>query len=422
MRKNSYLVAPMALAVAITFSSTGQEEPLPVVHAKTSGADLPVPQPAPYLTVALNRPFDSSLLAEAARANDFAAFDALYRGARKLGQPVNAYSTLHELWSWSMSDPIGAFYGRETYLQFANAFPGYSRYIEEYSIVDNHGDVFYPTSETRAFLLARALEGKASSTPVITRTARAQSRQHRDTTTSAASTTPHSSSTRATTQPSHSATHSSAAGASTSSSVPRGHHSRKVQTDVASKPAPSTTATTKPSKSTPAASKPAASKSAVSSPVATTPAVQTPAAQTPALQAPATTSTPTTSNNTTTAAAPATPVVDTAATTEAPVVVKAEEPAPATAVPATETQAAPQPASSDNPFSSRGMLLLVIGLIGFGVLALILRTPKEVPTSILPPADGTKPPAPVEPFRKTPAPGSPKSEDSTKPRATGSRG
>jgi cell division protein FtsN len=79
--------------------------------------------------------------------------------------------------------------------------------------------------------------------------------------------------------------------------------------------------------------------------------------------------------------------------------------------------------AANNPFANRGMLLLVIGLIGFGILALILRTPKEVPTSILPTTQAGKPPAPVEPFRKTPsAPGSPKSEEPTKPRATGSHG
>ncbi len=417
----------MALAVAITFSTTGQEEPLPVVHAKASASDLPVPRPAAYLTVALNRPFDPSLLAEAARANDFAAFDALYRGARKLGQPVAAYSTLHELWSWSMSDPIGAFYGRDIHERFASAFPGYARFIEEYSIVDNNGNAFYPTSETRAFLLARALEGQAASSPLITKTARARSGEQRDTTsttTHVSATTSHKSTTTshafttrqpAATQPAR----STAQRSTTPHSVPRSHHSRKVQTDVASKPAVSTTATSTPSTSTPAVTKPAASKPAVSTPVASTPAAQTPAAQTPV------TTTPATSSSTTPAPAPTTSATDTAAPTEAPIVVKAEEPAPATAVP-TETQSNPQTAATNNPFSGRGMLLLVIGLIGFGILALILRTPKEVPTSILPPADGTKPPAPVEPFRKTPAPGSipgsTKSEDSTKPRATGSRG
>jgi hypothetical protein len=418
VRKNSKLVVPMAaLAVAISLSITGQEEPLPVVRAKTS-LDGPVREPANYLLVSLNRPFDSSLLADAARANDFAAFDALYKGARKLGQPVAAYSTLHELWAWSMTDPVGGFYGQETHDRFASSFSGYARYIEEYRIVDSKGHAFYPTSETRAFLLARALEGQSALSPVIARRASVRSEERGSTTKSQPN--------RAS-QPSRTATGSSTrsvthGGATHGSSSTHAHRTpARPKTHVASTPAVAKSAVPESTVSTQAAPTQAA-KAPVKTPATATPVVPQPAGGN-AGPAPSAAITTATNPPTTTAAPTPTPV-----TTEAPIVVKAEEPAPVAAAPVetqtaaqTTTQSTGQPVTA-NPFTNRGMLLLVIGLIGFGILALILRTPKEVPTSILPPTPAGKPPAPVEPFRKTPTPGSQKTEDSKKPRATGSHG
>jgi hypothetical protein len=131
---------------------------------------------------------------------------------------------------------------------------------------------------------------------------------------------------------------------------------------------------------------------------------------------------------------PATPVAKAPAVVEepAPAVVEATTPAPApviaeppVVVQAEETQPAqaePVVPESPSALPNRGILLIVIGLIGVGLLALILRTPSEpMPTTILaPPAAADKPPAPVEPIRRTPAPGSVKAEE--KPRATGSHG
>ncbi|HET8796114.1 MAG TPA: hypothetical protein VFO89_00395, partial [Thermoanaerobaculia bacterium] len=68
---------------------------------------------------------------------------------------------LHELWTWAIQDPIGAFYGREIHDRLATAYPDYAAWIEPYRIVDRHGNVFYPTSETRTFLLQRALDREA---------------------------------------------------------------------------------------------------------------------------------------------------------------------------------------------------------------------------------------------------------------------
>lgn len=100
-------------------------------------------------------------LESAARANDFATFDALYRA-----NPNPAYRTLHELWSYSMTDRVGAFYGREQFERLAREYPGFAEYIEHYKIVDSHGAAFYPASETRAFLLENRGVAVASDAPL----------------------------------------------------------------------------------------------------------------------------------------------------------------------------------------------------------------------------------------------------------------
>jgi hypothetical protein len=73
------------------------------------------------------------------------------------------------------------------------------------------------------------------------------------------------------------------------------------------------------------------------------------------------------------------------------------------------------------------VLLLVIGLIGVGLLAMMLRTPREAPPSIMQPPDaGTPPtdkpsgPTPVEPLRRPTA--APEPEPPGKNRAGGSHG
>lgn len=92
--------------------------------------------------------FETPTLESAARANDFATFDALYRA-----EPDPAFRALHELWSYSMTERTGAFYGAEMYERLSREHPGYAEFIEEHRIVDGKGEVFYPASETRAFLL-----------------------------------------------------------------------------------------------------------------------------------------------------------------------------------------------------------------------------------------------------------------------------
>lgn len=217
-------------------------------------------------------------LATAARANDFATFDALYQA-----KPVEAFRALHQLWTYSVTDPGGAFYGEEMYGRFARAYPTFPEVIAQERIVDSRGNVFYPSRETRAFLLAQAESGIVALQPL------------------SPSVTP----SRAVIEP-ESALSTPMAGAGTASRI------NAVAATVSS---------------------------TAEEPVAEVP-VPNPNAMVAALRI----STP-----------PVLPLAQSA-------------PAPA---------AAAVPEQQDHT-SGRGLLLLIIGLLGTGVLAMIVRTPREV--------------------------------------------
>ncbi|HEX6096707.1 MAG TPA: hypothetical protein VF432_10320 [Thermoanaerobaculia bacterium] len=120
----------MFLAIALVSASAASDEPIVALAIEPE-----VAAPAPTLE-------------SAARANDYATFDALYRA-----NPDPAFRALHELWTYAMTDRIGAFYGAEMYQRLSREYPAYAEYIAHYRIVDGKGEVFYPASETRAFLL-----------------------------------------------------------------------------------------------------------------------------------------------------------------------------------------------------------------------------------------------------------------------------
>ena len=132
MRKNTVVSVTLAIAVLVALTATGQQAVI----------DLPV-EPARTAT--------ALTLADAAATNNYPAFMALYRDAAD----ARLYRDIHELWQYSMTDPIGAFYGVEMYERFARRYPGYSSFIADYSVVDSRGDTYYPSAETRAFLLAQ---------------------------------------------------------------------------------------------------------------------------------------------------------------------------------------------------------------------------------------------------------------------------
>jgi hypothetical protein len=332
--KYTVVVLLIAVVGTTTMPVTGQEEPLPVIQAKTFFEPV-----TPSIALAVEPIRDlaqQTTLVDAARANDYVTFDALYREA-----PIPAFAMLHELWTFSMTDPIGAFYGEETYARLARAYPGYARYIEEFRIVDSNGNVFYPTSETRAFLLDRAVEGRPAPRVQI------------------------------------------AEGTGTPASPPaeQAASRRRAPAQPTVKTAPASVAPAK------AAARDAAASAGED------------------------------------AGAPKVKVVAAKAVVEsAPVVVAEPQPQP-TPAPVAITRPEPATITVDNSFGTRGIFLLLIGILGIGVLAMMLRTPSELPASIMtPPADTAAPPPPVEPLRRPTAATPPPPPAAGKNRAGGSHG
>ncbi len=304
--KTTAAIVTIALVGVVAFSVIGQEDPLPPVTPKASLDLTAIPLAEPTIVLAAEpiREYRPPTLLEAARHNDYITFDALYAAAKKRGEDVSQFDALHELWTYSVTDPIGAFYGLELYERLSRAYPGYAKYIEDFRVVDSRGNVFYPTSETRAFLLDRAVEGRPSPRVLVAETKPAPVR-----------------------------------------ATPK-------RTVVA--PAPVVEKTAPPV--------------VVPEPivVAETPAVAPPVAE--------------------------------------PVVIAAKETAPAPAP-------LPVAATVPNKTASRGILLMIIGLIGVGLLALILRTPREEPLTVMQHPHVNN----VEPLRKPQA-------TAGETRATGSHG
>ncbi|HYK01172.1 MAG TPA: hypothetical protein VE974_05405 [Thermoanaerobaculia bacterium] len=340
MRLNHALVV-----LLFTIPLTAQEEPLPVVTARDAAPEVMLIATA----VEPIREFRGPTLAEAARANDFISFDALYREARQRGEPVAPFETLHELWVYSVTNPIGAFYGTDMYEQLARAYPGYAQFIEDYSIVDSHGNVFYPTAETREFVLARAIEGRTARVLVA----------------------------------------SDLIGTPKPAPVDVDRSDRSDRAADAPVVAPRQRAGGRGANRSTATKAPAAPLVAEVAPVTAkvvpAPVVVPEVAATPVV-------------------AEAAPVVE-----DVPQPIVAAPPAPAQ--PAL-VETVPQPAAAaDTSPTSRGLLLIVIGLLGIGLLAVMFRAPKETPVSILnQPAPKSavkadeKPVAPVEPLRRPEGP------------------
>ncbi len=95
-------------------------------------------------------------LVGAARQNDFATFETLF--ARD-PSPSQAARDLRVVWTYAINDPTGAFFGTEMYDQIASAHPSFPAYIEEFAVHDSSGNRFYPTAETRRFLIEEMATG-----------------------------------------------------------------------------------------------------------------------------------------------------------------------------------------------------------------------------------------------------------------------
>ena len=138
MRNNGVFVI-LTLAFVITISAIG---------------DSPLSPPIDLAVEPISVPVEPSIQ-RAAQRNDFVTFDTLYKTADANGENVARWSELHRFWTWSMTDPVGGFYGPAVHDRFARMYPDYSSFIADYEIVDSRGNAFYPSAETRRFLLSK---------------------------------------------------------------------------------------------------------------------------------------------------------------------------------------------------------------------------------------------------------------------------
>jgi hypothetical protein len=119
-----------------------------------------------------NRPQPTALIDEllkAAAAEDLPRFDAAVERAQTaiesmpLGNARNRFrraimigEDVSRVWHFAVADAEGSYYNEERlpfyYDHLVADHPAYSRFIAEYAIND-HGRMFYPTRETRSFLL-----------------------------------------------------------------------------------------------------------------------------------------------------------------------------------------------------------------------------------------------------------------------------
>jgi hypothetical protein len=151
--RNNGIFVILTLAFVITISAIGDEE--------TS--------PSPWLDLAVEPvtvPVEPNISGAALR-NDFLTFDTLYKTADARGENIVRWSELHRFWTWSMTDPLGGFYGQETHDRFARAHRDYAKFIEDYRIIDSNGNAFYPSAETRRFLLGSVGERTAAVTAAV---------------------------------------------------------------------------------------------------------------------------------------------------------------------------------------------------------------------------------------------------------------
>jgi hypothetical protein len=148
------LAAVLVSVIAAAQTASGQSA-APVTSRITPGATVDV-SAEPRQTAAIKTP---ATLREATEANDFAAFDGLVRKARANGEALGAFADLHDVWSFSRANATGAYYGAEIHDRLAARYPDYAAFIEEYRITDRRGQSFFPSAETRAFLLQQAIEG-----------------------------------------------------------------------------------------------------------------------------------------------------------------------------------------------------------------------------------------------------------------------
>jgi hypothetical protein len=343
------------------------------------------------------------------------------------------YDDLQELWSYEQANAIGAFYDDASlpgmHAHLVSRYRGYAAYISDFQITADDGRKFYPTAETRKFLVREAAKGTGVKTPAPL--------------SAGASAHPPSGSARPRVA-------SKTATPSTSKAVEKPAVSKPVRASSAHAPAPKTAApriaAASPKKVEPA---PAAPKKVAAPPVASpikpaktaeppakvaaTPAPKPAApAATASVAPPKSASAPATITSAPAAAPPATaagspPPSGTTATPAAPSVVTTASTAPPaaatapsslatapttssaeppTSAPATQPPVSTQTAVSALPpqqNSSRLIFFVILGLISLGALVAMIRATRETPAppevKPAPPPAGESEPQKVYPLQ-----------------------
>jgi hypothetical protein len=334
------------------------------------------------------------MLRDAVATNDMEAFDAALSRARtvaesspELRRAVSVYSDLQQVWHFSANDRFGAFYDDESLpgvrQRLSTEYSGYASYINEHRIVDQNGRAFYPTAETRTFLLkqvgtphiASHAKAPATTTAITTATATATPKPARHVSTPAPAPAP--------------AHEKHVAPATT----PIKHKKlKKADTIVPPKPVAIAEKKPEPVKVAPVPIEPPKTTPVATAQPTTTPAATTHVATTQAPPpAPETTQSTAPTPTPVPAPAPTTTVATTPTTTEAPV---------------------SKEASDNNP----AILILILGVVALGVTMFLLRRsgPKPAIQTLTPKPELIGPPKAAPAPAPAPSPSKP---EATKPEA-----
>ena len=377
---------------SLTASPTPRVTPQEKQAAVPPPVEVPQPPPTTTLRGALRD------VQDAGERNDRDAFTAaLTRAASVIedyppggektaaGGVLKVYNDILAFWNYQYEVATGAFFDASSrdLLSRAKAYPDYQNYIADKTIVDATGTRFYPTRETRDFLVREAasrlrrMSGGAAPAPVPQPSRPATSKpapkpaQH-------PAQTPHKPA------PSHqpSTTHATPKHTHPPTPHPTKH---KASTTPAQKPStatahkPSTTTTHKPSTAT--AHKPAPPKKAPPqiaearpTPKHVEPAPVTHTAAPVVAPAPSTTTHTAMPVTTTTAATQTTTpmTTTTAPTTTEATATTASTPTETTTSAATETTE-PSPAASPSPSRRNLVIPIILILLGIGVLIVLFR-------------------------------------------------
>lgn len=164
-------VLPRAVAAIPSECTVGQaEQPAPrlapeekAVIVRDTAADMQAP-PSATLRGELRAAFDAS------QSGDRDGFrDSLSRAKKILStyppggeriaatEVVNVFDDLDKVWDYQFSSSTGSFFDAGSgAFRAANKYPGYEAFIRRQVIADQNGNRFYPTRETRDFLISES--------------------------------------------------------------------------------------------------------------------------------------------------------------------------------------------------------------------------------------------------------------------------